>query len=71
MMLLSGQHEPVAQAGGDLENHRLLLVYEGVELLKAFLSQVTNQEGQGDILWSKKTIRDAPVSSLMIPSLSG
>lgn len=37
MMLLSGQHEPVAQAGGDLENHRLLLVYEGVELLQGIL----------------------------------
>jgi len=36
-MLLSDQHEPATQADDDLENHRLVLVYEGVELIEGSL----------------------------------
>ena len=70
-MLLSDQHEPVTQVDDVLESRRLLLVYEGVELLKAPLRRVMNLKDQNNILLSKKTTRDAPVSSLMIASLSG
>ena len=70
-MLLSGRHEPMIQVDDDLGNRRLLLVYEGVGLLKALLRRVMDQNDKNNILLSKKTTRDAPVSSLIIASLSG
>ena len=70
-MLLSDRHEPMIQVDDDLGNRRLLLVYEGVGLLKALLRRVMDQNDKNNILLSKKTTRDAPVSSLIIASLSG
>ena len=70
-MLLSDRHEPMIQVDDDLGNRRLLLVYEGVGLLKALLRRVMDQNDKNNILLSKKTTRDAPVNSLIIASLSG